>query len=298
MMSSLERLGKLGVRYRDPMHDIDWDSAVAASPWLPLNMLSLGGAETKMSQDMLVRLSRIEYARLCAAGLWVEGLLISRISRVGYPAVEFDEARVILNEVREEAGHGLMFLEMIRRADLDRQPLLGATRFLSMVARLLPATSPEFWALVYVGESVTDTFAVKALQRSLENENEICPLARQVLSFHHRDEARHIAAARALLEKRIGGMSAVRKQAFAAGINLLLPRFVDATLYPTPASLAQLGIDDPDGIARAARACPERRKLVLSCSAPSLRFLSGFGLGGLEFMGESTFTARQPDELA
>jgi len=298
MMSHLERLGSLGAGYRDPMDAIQWGAADAALPWLPLEMLSLAGAESELTRDQRVRLSQIEFARICSAGLWVEGLLISRISRLGYPTIGLAEARIVLNEIREEAGHGLMFLEMVQRAGLENQQLLGPTRVLNTVARLLPANSPEFWALVYVGESVTDTFAVKALQRSLENGSRICPLARDVLAFHHRDEARHIAAARALLEARVGDMSAVRKQAFAGGLRALLPRFVDATLYPTAASLEMLGVDDANALSRAARACPDRRRLALACSAPAIKFLAGLGIGGGDFMDAAAYTVRQPDELA
>lgn len=298
MTTPLKRLGELGADYRDPMQAIDWTAADAGLPWLPASMTSLGGAEEDMPAASAVRFSRLEFARLCAAGLWVEGLLISKISKLAYPMVGADEARVMLNEVREEAGHGLMFLEMIRRAELENVPLLGAKRLLSAVARLMPAKSAEFWALVYVGESVTDTFAVKALQQSLLDGNEICPLTRQVLSFHHRDEARHIAAARSLLEMRVGAMSTARKLAFAAGLKRMLPKFLTATLYPTPASIAALGVGDPAHLARMARDCPKRRALAIACSAPALKFLSGLGLGGLEIIEPSFYPARRPDELA
>lgn len=298
MTSALKRLGDLGAAYRDPMQAIDWHAAKPGLPWLPARMTGLGGAEVGMDAKTVLRLSRLEFARICAAGLWVEGLLISKIGRLGYPGTGHDAARVMLTEVREEAGHGLMFLEMIRRAGLENVALLGRTGLLSAVARLLPADSAEFWALVYVGESVTDTFALKALQLSLQDGEEICPLARQVLSFHHRDEARHIAAARSLLEARVGAMSAPRKLAFAVGLKRLLPKFITATLYPTAVSISALGLEEPERLARLAAACPNRAEVAANCSAPALKFLSGLGLGGLESIGPSLYPERHPDELA
>jgi hypothetical protein len=298
MNSPLNRLGELGADYRDPMRAIDWDSCDVDLPWLPHSMLSLGGAEEELPADVLVQLSRIEFARICAAGLWVEGLLISKISTLGYPKINIDEARVMMSEVREEAGHGLMFLKMIQRAGLENVPLLGSTWLLTAIARMLPARSAEFWALVYIGESVTDTFAVKALQQSLTGNNEICPLVRQVLSFHHRDEARHIAAARALLEMRVAALTSSRKAAVAAGLKWLLPRFIDATLYPTEASLASLGLNNPGEQAVAARKCPKRRAMVHSYSASACKFLSGLGLGEVSVFKPSLFSKGRSDELA
>jgi hypothetical protein len=222
-----------------------------------------------------VRFSRIEFARLCAAGLWLEGLLISRVTGRGFPADHPSEARVMLQEVREEAGHGLMFLEMIDRAGLAGVPLLGSTRLLSAVAHRLRPEDPEFWAMVFIGETVTDQFALKAMASPTDA---LCPVARQVLVLHHRDEARHIAAARALLERRLQKMSMPRRRVFAWAVRFLLSRFLDATLYPTPASLAVLGLDDPVAGAKAARRCPERRALARDCARPALALLSETGL--------------------
>jgi hypothetical protein len=298
MTSQLQRLGKLGSDYRDPMQSIDWDMGDSALPWLPPSMLTFGSLEVRLPRDDMVRLSRIEFARICATGLWVEGLLISRVSKLAYPMIKSDEAKVILHEVREEAGHGLMFLEMINRAGLNDIPLLGRTKMLTAVARLLPARSAEFWALVYVGEAITDTFAVKALQQSLMEGNAICPVARQVLSFHHRDEARHIAAARALLEARVNAMSSVRKVVFSAGLKRLLPKFIEATLFPTAASLTSLGIQEPKRVAQAALGCSKRREAAKSYSASALKFLSSLGLSDLAPSSNRTFSEGHPDEVA
>jgi hypothetical protein len=47
-----------------------------------------------------------------------------------------------------------------------------------------------------------------------------------------------------------------------------------ATLYPTEASLAAAGLAEPRAVARAARACPERRRLARDCAAPALTLLA------------------------
>ncbi len=270
MTAPLRRLGALGAGYRDPMTAIDWDAADPERPWLPPETLSLAGQglQRGMSPETLIRFSQIEFARLCAAGIWLEGLLISRVAKDGFLDTAPDEARVLLQEIREEAGHSLMFLEMIGRAGLAGVPLLGDTRLLTWVARRLDPAGPEFWAMVYIGESVTDQFAVRALRGA---KDEICPLARQVLALHHRDEARHMAAARALLTARVDRMSAPRRRVFTSTLRFLLRRFLKATLYPTTASLAALGLNRPQAAARAAAACPERGRLAAACAAPALK---------------------------
>lgn len=272
MSTTLQHLAELGAEYRDPIAIIDWSSADEARPWLPPEVLSLAGlpAQAAMDQGMLNRFSRVEFARLCAAGLWLEGLLISRVMKDGCLTTLPAEARVMLQEVREEAGHSLMFVEMIDRAGLGGVPLLGDIRLLSWVAHRLHPNSAEFWAMVYIGESVTDTFALKALRADAD---EICPLAREVLQFHHKDEARHIAAARTLLKARIGTMSAARRWMFRATLKFLLRRFLAATLYPTEASLRAMGIPDPAGAARAAARSPERRAFAEDCALSAMRFI-------------------------
>lgn len=270
MTRRLDHLARLGSRYRDPMADIDWDAADPSLPWLPREMLSLSGLPVmeRLPDTTVVRLSRIEFARLCAAGLWLEGLLISRVASGGFVHASPAATRVMLQEVREEAGHGLMFLEMIRRAGMSNAELLGDTRLLTATARRLHPAGAGFWAMVYIGESITDTFSLKALRA---DRGEICPVARRVLEWHHKDEARHIAAAREMLAGLVARMSAIRRRAFRSSLAPLVNAFLKATLYPTRANLAAAGIERPDDIARAALACPARRQLVDRCAEPAVR---------------------------
>ncbi len=271
----MDRLGALGAEYHDPVAEIDWDAAAPDLKWLTPGTLCLaaleGGADA--SSEDLIRFSRAEFARLCAAGLWLEGLLISRLTARGFPAARADEARVMLQEVREESGHGLMFLEMIDRAGFTGVRLLGPTRLLTWVAHRLAPDSAEFWAMVYVGETVTDTLAVLALREAADG-SPICPVARQVLTLHHRDEARHIAAARSFLKARVADMGWLRRRLFSGFFRFLLRRFLWATLYPTEASLRAVGVSDAKVAARAARACPDRAKLAAHCAAPALSLLA------------------------
>ncbi len=276
MSNVLNRLGSLGAQYRDPVATIDWSACDPALPWLPPGVTSLSILDD-LAPEIAVRLSQIEFARLCAAGLWLEGLLISRVTANGFLAAKSDEARIMLQEVREESGHGLMFLEMIDRAGLSGVRLLGPTALLTWIAHRLAPDDAAFWAMVYIGESVTDTFALRALRES-DSGNPICPVAKQVLTYHHRDEARHIAAARALLDARIAAMRPVSRLVFAGTVRFLLDRFLRATLFSTEASLEALGLDDPAAAARTAARCPVRRQLARDCAAPAMEMIARSGI--------------------
>jgi len=280
MSEVLQRIGAHAADYRDPLAAIDWRAADADLPWLPLQLLSIDGMAERdvASPEDLVRFSQIEFARLCAAGMWLEGLLINRVSINGFLGLDVDEARIALQEVREESGHSLMFLEMMQRAGAAGFPLLGDTALLSWVARRLKPAGAEFWAMVYIGETVTDTFGLRALKAVRAGQAAICPVARQVLELHHKDEARHIAASRVFLTNRLDRMTGVRLAVFRRTLRFLLDRFLDATLFPTPASLAAAGFQDADRLARDIRACPTRRALARECARPALDLLTANGV--------------------
>ena len=280
MTQLLDRLAALGTPYRDPMAAIDWQASDDALPWLPLSMLSVDGLalRDRLTDETSLRLSRAEFSRLCVAGMWLESLLISRVTERGFVGARVDEARVMLQEVREESGHSLMFLEMVDRANLANVALLGDTRLLTWVAHRLNPDGPEFWSMVYIGETVTDTFATQALKAVRANGEAICPVARQVLDLHHRDEARHIAATRVFLANRMGQMNGPRRMIFARTLRFLLKRFLAAILYSTAESLSVSGVPDPHRTAAAIRACPARRRLAETCAAPALDLLKRGGL--------------------
>lgn len=275
MSAALQRLVAASADYRDPAAAVDWSAADAARPWLPPGLLALAALDPDAGDpDLVRRFSRLEFARLCAAGLWLEGIFISQLTRKGTLAASPDAARIVLHEVREEAGHGLMFLDAIARAGFAGVDLLGPTRLLTWIALRLDPEKTPFWVMTFIGEAVTDAFATRALRQA----DAICPAARQVLWLHHRDEARHIAAARQFIEEKAGALGASGRASLPWIVRSLVRLFLDATFYPTPASLRALGIADADAAARRARACPARRALVADCARPALDSLARLGL--------------------
>lgn len=275
MSSIFDRLVAATPRYRDPLQEIDWNAADPDLPWLPEKMISIANTPVWRTLDdaQRLRVSRVEFARLCAAGLWLEGLLVHRVTHKGFVAADTKETHIILQEVREETGHGLMFLKMIDKSGMGGKHLLGPTRLLTSVAKTLDPEGPGFWAMVYLGESITDNFAIMALRVASEEGEEICPVARQVMKWHHNDEARHIAAAKAMLRAKVDAMSSLERAFFRTVVSVLVKRFLSATLFPSLQSLEALGLAEPQGVWRAAHGDTDRHDMARACADPALATL-------------------------
>lgn len=275
MSARLDRIAGHGDARAEPYVTVDWARADPDRPWLPPDLLGVAclGARAAES-EMIRRLSRLEFAQLAAAGLWLEGLFIARIGRLDLLSLKAAEARVLLQEIREEASHSLVFLEAIEQAGLGGVELLGPRGVVDWLARRLDPARAPFWAMTFLGESVTDAFAIRALR----SEQTICPAAQQILRAHHRDEARHIAAAKAMAEERLANLSRLDRLSFAPVMTVMLRSFLRATFYPTVSALRAIGIADAEAAAAAARACPRRRAVVDACAAPALATLRRMGL--------------------
>ena len=106
----------------------------------------------------------------------------------------------------------------------------------------------------------------------------MCPVAAQVLAFHHREEARHIAAARQFLTVRMSGMSRKRRLIFSQTVRWLLNLFLDATMYPSAESLMRAGLSDPVDLAQHLRKDSMRQEIARSCAIPAVSLLKRDGL--------------------
>src|SRR6266496_3019079 len=114
--------------YLDPLARIDWSGVDRDCWWLPPQALSLAGVpefET-LPLDHRRRLSHYEYAHLLEIGLWLEALFVERLARLARGTTDFERRSRYLLEIREEAGHSLMFLELIRRSGVMLPSRRGA----------------------------------------------------------------------------------------------------------------------------------------------------------------------------
>ncbi len=276
-LSLLKQLSENSARYRDPLATIDWDRLDTAGFWLPEHALSLYGLPEydTFATDVKRRLSHYEFINVMCCGLWLESMFLRRISSrlvAGLPRAEYE---YFLHEVREEAGHSLMFLKAIETGGL---PLPAdawrAPRMADWLARHAPAGGALFWLAAVIAEDVPDKFN----RHVRHNADEINPVVKQICTLHIVDEARHIALACNRLEQSLRDVSAAGKSLLQPFMNLLLRQLVD-TFYVPPSGFFELaGLTHGERWRKLARANPVHREYTRQCLAPTLRMLEGYGL--------------------
>jgi hypothetical protein len=273
------QLSRCSTPYEDPLARIEWDRLDLEAPWLPEAAVSLHGVPEfeALPRAVRVRLSQYEFLNFIDAGLWLEGYFMERIARAMNRA---DLARYTLryrlHELREEAGHSLMFLELMQRAGLPlperRAP--GRFRFARLFGRYAPMESTAFWMAAVIGEELPDR-----LNRFIREHAEgLCPVIVQMSTLHQIDEARHIRYARSRFERRLEAMPAWRRSLLAPLMRVLLRQFVEFFYYPGWALYELAGLKPGQRWAAAARTNPARTAFVNRCLEPTIASFARLGL--------------------
>lgn len=270
MTVALERLLAQGEVYVDPCSVVIWEQADAGRPWLPPHLLSVAG----LPREAMIRLSKVDFLRLAAASLWVKGLLVSRCAEGGFQLGEPIAVKLALQSVREAAGHGLMLHKMAEAASLGEAKVMHDAAPLEAATAGWTTQDHQFWAWLYLADSVIDSFVLKALREGAD----ICPTARQVLQLHHRDHIRHMAAARAMFESRMKTAGPLTKRWFAFRLPGMLRDFLRIAFFPTEASLSALSLAQPKTTVRSIWNDQSRRSLAAGCAASAITVLRRGGL--------------------
>jgi hypothetical protein len=262
--------------YRDPLAAVDWPRLAEGGFWLPEPALSLWGLPEygAFSPQIRRRLSQYEFVNALHAGLWLESVFVARLSRRLAPSLPRAEYEYFLHELREEAGHSLMFLKAIESGGLALpEGAWRAPRFADWMARRAPASGALFWLATVIAEDIPDKF-----NRHVRASSGVNPAVRQICTLHALDEARHIAAARSRLEAALARASALRRAWLAPFAGALLRQFV-AVFYLPPAAFYELaGLTHGEWWRRQAARNPARRAFVEQRLAPTLRLLERYGL--------------------
>jgi DNA-binding Lrp family transcriptional regulator len=270
MTVALERLLAQGEVYVDPMSVVVWEQADPDRPWFPAHMVSVPG----LPHETMLKLSRLDLARLALTSVWLKGLTAAKVAEQGLLTSPATDTRLVLQELREEAGHALMFLRIAEMAGLSEEAVAGQTRRIEKLTRRLHADGPALWAWAYLGEAVTDALVTRALREG----DDLCPVARQVMQLHHREQTRRMASCKAILVERLKRAGWLRRQGVAMLLPVLLRRYLQAMLFPRAASLAAVGVNDPHATARAVLNDNARRALASSCAAAAVTTLRRAGL--------------------
>lgn len=274
----LEQLSRNSTPYHDPLAAIGWNSLDRGQFWLPEPAVSLYGLQDYMVLPVEQRrtLSQYEFLNFIAGGLWLEGIFIERISNsLRRPPDDLACGIYRLHELREEAGHSLMFLELMRRANMPL-PRARFPRFTlaNVLGRYAPSRSVAFWIAVLIGEEVPDR-----MNRFVRKHRaEICPAIYDMVSAHVRDEARHIAHARDTLENKLQKLPGWLLTLYRPVIQAAFRQFVAAFYFPGPDVYELSGLKPGTRWAKAARANPHRIRFVDDNVGSTLRALKEKGI--------------------
>ncbi len=274
----LRTLNESSTPYVDPLARLDWESVDTDAWWLPPAALSLADvpAFEALPRAARQRLSHYEFAYLLETGLWLESLFIERfgaaLNRTGDAALR---ARY-LHEIREEAGHSLMFLELFGRSGVRipgaAHPRSSAATWLG---RHVPVSGALFWALVVIGEELGDRLT-RMVPGGVE-EATLSAVVYHMARLHMRDEARHIAHTRAECAEATRRLPAWRRAMLSPLVAAALDAFARRLYYPPPALYAYAGL--PRGVdwRRLARGNATRREFMSRATAPTVQFLRSIG---------------------
>ena len=274
----LKQLSRNSTPYLDPLGRIDWEALDRGAFWLPEEAISLYGTQeyNSLSIDQRRTLSQYELINFLQAGVWLEGIFMERLSRSLRGALQSrSEYAYRLHELREEAGHSLMFLELMRRANMPLpRPNFAQLRLANLLGRRAPFDSLLFWVAVLIGEEVPDR-----LNRFLRKARaDICPAIFDIASVHVMEEARHIAHTRDTLERHMQGLPRWKGRLLAPLLRRVFRQFVEVFYFPSPQAYELSGLLPGARWVQLARHNPHRARFVDCCVGTTLGTLRERGI--------------------
>jgi hypothetical protein len=268
----VEQLSRNSTPYHDPVAKVRWDTLDRDAYWLPPEAVSLHGVPEFMAlpESQRKRLSQYEFLNFVEAGIWLEGIFMERIARSLRGQADRVDLKYRLHELREEAGHTLMFLELMERSGLPLPANRNRGHLLAdLFGRHAPLESLAFWMAMVIGEEVPDR-----LNRYVrKHASQVCPAITEICTLHIIDEARHIAYARGLLEERLDGLRGWQRPILKVVMGPLLRQFVSVFYYPTSHLYDLAGLMPGRTWAKRARTNPHRTRFVAQCLNPALQLL-------------------------
>jgi hypothetical protein len=263
--------------YRDPLPRLNWEGLDLDRWWLPPHALSLSGVDEfeSLSPAVRRRLSHCEYMFLLEAGIWLKSLFMRQMSETLDGASTAVRSR-FLHEIREKAGHSLMFLELMDRSGV-RIPDAHKhrPRFSTLLSRRLRGGSALFWALAVIGEELPDK--LNRTVRQMSDSVPACAVVFHLATLHVMDETRHIALARANFEEASQALSSWQRLLQSPLLSTLFRALTRYLFFPPPAVYEVAGLDQPRIWLERARLNPVRRRLAEHSVKPTLEFLRDQG---------------------
>jgi hypothetical protein len=263
--------------YRDPLARLNWDGLDLDRWWLPPHAMSLSGVEEfeRLSPALRCRLSHFEYIHLVEAGLWLKSLIVRHMAGALDDPATAARSRY-LHEIREKAGHSLMFLELMERSGVNLPDVhRHRPRISPLVSWRLAASSSLFWALTVIGEELPDKLS-RAV-RQMSDSVSVCAVVYHLTTLQVMDGTRHIALARAKFEDVSQRMSSWQRLVQSPLLSGLLRALGGYLFFPPAAVYEAAGFERPRSWQERARANPTRRRFAEQAIKPTLDFLRDQG---------------------
>ncbi len=275
--SLVEQLSTNSLPYADPLAKLDWSALDMNKPWLPEGAISLTGLPefNNLPEAVRIRLSQFEFTGFIHAGIWLEGIFIERLARNQRNTISSQELTYYLHEIREEAGHSLMFLKLMETSGIH---LPGAWRnrpvITDFLGRHTPLHSTLFWLAVTIGEEIPDR-----LNRFIRSHggSAIDGVIHQMCTLHIIDEARHIAHARGALEASLRDIGTTKRRLLTPLLDLMIRQFTRTFYLPSGDVYEMAGLAPGKKWREMARHNPARQAFVLKCLNPTLNMLREHG---------------------
>lgn len=275
--SLLLQLSINSVPYHDPLNKLNWHELSLADFWLPTSAISLHHVPEFAALPIHVKklLSQYEFLNFLEGGIWLESIFLERISKKLRKLNTEAEYAYCLHEIREEAGHSLMFLKVMEHSGLSLpKARFFRPGFADLLGRHAPADSGLFWLAVLLGEEIPDR-----LNRyiRLSEDERLNPVIKQLCTLHIIDEARHIAHAKNVLQAYMTHAGRLKKRLLSYVISHALNQFIEIFYFPGAAIYESAGLTPGKKWQELARN-NFRRNFVVECMNPTLRFLAQLGI--------------------
>ena len=238
----LEQLSVNSTPYVDPINRIDWEALNLDAPWLPESAISLYGVPEFVNTpvEQRIKLSQYELLHLLEIGLWFESLFMSRLcdsARVNTDKISL--ATYHLHELREEAGHGLLFFQLVKRSGLERVvPDKRHAKWFEYLRKRATLDSSLFWAACLMAEELLD----RMHRTLLHDSTGICPTIQKVIRVYTIDRARHITHAKCMVETMIKPLNRWQKWKHQLVLRRVFNQFVRLLYFPSAESYDLAGL--------------------------------------------------------
>lgn len=270
--------GQLSQASRDSRYDVhallDWpDELPADGYWLSPEISTCHGPVWEsLAEPERVALTRAELVHFFSISVDLERELVAEVAARIYRPRFSSVSEFLFDFLAEENDHMWLFSEFCRRyagglTDTGWQPS-GATRESSAETEDL-----ILFGRILIAEELCDWY-----NRRLAQDERLPEIVRAVNRVHHRDESRHIAFGRRLIEALAEAAGPEGRREAGA----YLARYLDVcvgTLY-SPAVYAAAGLPRPAAVRKQAKASPERIRIDAELTARTRKFLTSLDVIG------------------